>query len=99
MTDYKNLAKAFIDGIEIQNIPKIRATLYLDGHLFATGQAEVANDGVTFYPEHEKHLDNVLHGSISLKVKETEPAIPLLHPIELFEIGSEKIWFFAYPPA
>lgn len=94
--DFKKLAESLkSQNVTVTPIPTVQATLFLDDRLFATGTAQVSDDGATFFPELAKHLDGPLAEPIILKVSRTEAVIRLSHPKEYFEIGSDKIWFFA----
>jgi hypothetical protein len=81
---------------EINDTQKVRATLFLDDQLFATGQAEISRNDrdISFFPEPTRYLDSSLRGAISLKIEGIEGAIHLLHPQELFEVGDHLVWFF-----
>jgi hypothetical protein len=92
--DFKKLAKSFVDGMQFQKIPEIKANLLVDDHFFAIGLAEVSEHFVRFRPDIPKLLENVLHGEVVLKVLGSGALTQLRHQPWMFQIGSDAIWFF-----
>ena len=96
--DYKKLAADFAKDFQ-QNWKKdeeVPATLFLDGHLFATGTAAVSGDHLKFRPKQPKQLDNVLHEIIGLKVGQNEKVYFLKHSRYLLDMSSDSCWCFSY---
>jgi hypothetical protein len=92
---YKKLAeKALnIENIDIKNHPKVRAEVFVDEKLLASGAAEISSDEVVFFPNTVCKLQAVPRGSISIKVGKSQ--LPLSQSTELFDSSSERMWFFA----
>jgi hypothetical protein len=80
--------------VEIETPPKVRAKLYVAGHLFATGSVEVSTDSVTFYPKNPKSLAIALGEKIKLKLRKNPKLLTLRLSQELLDSSSESIWFF-----
>jgi hypothetical protein len=93
--DYKTLAKHFVENLEFQKVPQVHATLNRGDLLLSTGEAEVSEDRVTFYPSIPKFLDGPLGSAIVLKETSSGVVIPLPRQSqESFEVSTDRVWYF-----
>jgi hypothetical protein len=92
---FNKLAKQFVENLEWEKIPQIRATLHLGGLLVSTGAAAVSKDRVTFYPLVPKVLDAPLGSGASLKEASSGRVIPVRQQSqESFSVSSDWVWYF-----
>jgi hypothetical protein len=90
----RRLAQAFVDGMKVTNGLEIRATLNVDGQLFATGIAEVGASDARFSPERPNRLETFLRGEVVLKDLGSEKSWRLKQSQAFFGVGDAQFWFF-----
>lgn len=82
------------ENVEITPIPKFKASLLQGDQVVATGQAEVSEGEITFYPVSLTPLESVLRAPISLKATDSGALTPLSHSQELLDESTAHMWFF-----
>jgi len=92
----KLMVEKLREGVEIETIPQILATLFQDDNLVAKGIAAISPSDtyVHFAPESPKSLDGILHGKVVLKTTRSDASINLKHSQDLLEASSDSDWFF-----
>jgi hypothetical protein len=77
-----------------EKLPKVHATLYRAGRLFAIGLVEVSEGQVTFYPRKPRSLVVALNAKMKLKVKKKPELMILGLSQEHLDTSTESIWYF-----
>jgi hypothetical protein len=82
------------DTVSITKLPRGNATLHLDGLLFATGQVEIAEDAVRFFPVPQREMGILPSGGICLSTEQPVSSVPVtIH--ESFQcLADHTMWFF-----
>src|SRR3954449_12225878 len=92
--DYKKGGGAMARSPKVIHVPRVRAELYQNKKLIATGQAELTDRDIWFFPEPAKQLTSRLTGAVELKQEGSDKLIALEHPRVCFALGSDLSWSF-----